>query len=106
MLGSYGASPEKSRLAINIGMLPGSSKKNLTKAKANNQGTQDRLANSISKRTKNRKLKSQVKAAAKGIPARPFIPKKSESFTSDIMIEIRKALAYCLNKAIKKGTKL
>lgn len=103
MLSYYESRPTNNEMQITIGIHKDAPKEQLTKAVANNQGTQGSLVNQISKQTKDKKLKSKVKAAAKGIPARPFIPLKGQTFTRDIVLEVRKLFAYCLDKAIKKG---
>lgn len=105
MLYHYNARAGTNPMEIHIGIPKDSGEEVLTKAVANNQGTQSGLVNKISKQTKDRKLKAKVKAASKGIPARPFIPLKGQSFTRDIILEVRKHLATILDKAIKKGLK-
>ena len=103
MLSYYNAREGKEPMEVIVGIPKDAPQKEITKAIANNQGTQSLLANKVTSNTKNRKLKSQVKASTKGIPARPFIPLKGQSFTRDIILEVRKYFAYCLDIAIKKG---
>jgi len=78
----------------------------MVRAKANNEGTQSgksKAVKEIAKNTKDKKLKSSLKSLVKGIPARPFVPQNNQTFTRDIILEIRKAFAYCLNQAINRG---
>ena len=105
MLSYYDAMPGESQMEIYLGMPDSTPKEEMVKAKANNSGTQSAVVNAITSRSKNRKLNTKIKAASKGIPARPFIPKKGQTYTRDIILAIRKYFAYCLDQAIKKGNK-
>lgn len=105
MLSYYDAMPGDDKMELYIGMPDTTPKEEMIKAKANNEGTQSAAVNAITKNSKNRKLNTKIKAASKGIPARPFIPKKGQTYTRDIIIAIRKYFAYCLDQAIKKGNK-
>lgn len=103
MLYNYVAKPGDEDMTVTIGIHKDSGEDVLTRAKANNEGTQGSAQTKIASSTKDRKLKAQIKAASKGIPARPFIPVKGKSYTRAIVLEIRKALGIVLSNAIKKG---
>ena len=107
MLSHYTAEPTNKLMEIKVGMPDNLPKKEVVKVKANNEGTQSRVVNAVTRRTENRKLKARIKQASKGIPARPFIPleSKKQTFTKDIILAIRNYFAYALEKAIKKGEK-
>lgn len=106
MLSHYEARETNETMTITVGIHKDAPKEDLVKAIANNEGTQGKAAYNIARNTKNRKLKRDIQQASKGIPARPFIPIKDQSFTKDIILEIRKAFAYCLQQALnKRGNK-
>lgn len=105
MLSHYEARAGDEQMSIRVGIPKSAPKEELIKAKANNEGTQSALTGALAKNSKDKKLIKKVKQASKGIPARPFIPLKTESFTRDITLAIRKYFAYCLDIAIKKGLK-
>jgi hypothetical protein len=104
MLSHYDVKDSKNPMEISFGIHNTAPEKEQIKAKANNEGTQGTLVDELSK-SKNRKLNAQVKAATKGIPSRPFVPRKGQSFTRDIILEVRKHFATILDIAIKKGMK-
>lgn len=106
MLYNYIAKEGKDVMSATVGIHSDAGDEVVTRAKANNFGTQSgkqALAGSIASSTKDKKLKHAAKSIAKGIPARPFIPQDNQSFTADIILEIRKVFAYCLNQAINRG---
>ena len=106
MLSYYESRPGTDPMEIVIGIHKDAPPKELIKVEANNQGTQNaksQTASAIARGTRDRKLQRIAASTAKGIPARPFIPNKNQSFTKDIMLEIRKLFAYCLNQAINRG---
>ncbi len=105
MLSHYDARPGNEQMTITLGIHKDAPKEELIKAVANNEGTQSSLTGALAKSSKDKKLIKKVKQASKGIPARPFIPLKAQSFTRDITLAVRKYFAYCLDKAIKKGIK-
>lgn len=103
MLSHYEAKESNELMAITLGLHKGTPKEELIKAKANNEGTQGQLVKMLGQTVKNKKRKNEIKQSSKGIPARPFIPLLGQTYTADIILEIRKAFAYCLDMAIKKG---
>lgn len=105
MLLYYSTKPSNNEMEITIGMQD-APEEEIVKAIANNRGTQsgkDKVASSVKKSSRDRKLQQAAAAIAKGIPARPFIPLKNQTYTRDIILEIRKLFAYCLNQAINRG---
>lgn len=103
MLGTYTTKAGNENMSISFGIFDSEQK---IKAKANNEGTQgakSALSNKIARNSRDRKLQRVAKSIAKGIPSRPFIPLKGQNFTRDIVLEIRKLFAYCLNQAINRG---
>ena len=109
MLSYYKSNPGSEPMSISLGLHSGTPDDVMTRAKANNQGTQKIKSETpsqenISKRSKKNSIRKQQKEL-KGIPARPFIPVKGQTYTRDIILEIRKLFAYCLNQAIKRGRK-
>lgn len=113
MLSNYVAKQGEEQMTATMGIHSDAPEIEKVKAVAHNYGTQGNTTNAalkkknIFKNTKNKSLRRAAKKAVadaqKGIPARPFVPKKGEIFTRDIMLEIRKAFAYCLNQAINRG---
>lgn len=113
MLSNYEARPTEEDMTISVGIHDDAPEIERIKANAHNYGTQGNLKaakqakKNVFARTKNRQLRRMarktVEKSAKGIPARPFIPTKGRTFTRDIILEIRKAFAYCLKQAIQRG---
>ena len=107
MLSNYIAHEGKEIMSATVGIhKQDASPEVMTRARANNFGTQSgksKLAKKIAKGTKNKTLKAAAKSLIKGIPARPFVPQMGQTFTRDIILEIRKAFAYCLKQAIQRG---
>lgn len=103
MLSHYEARPGKEPMSLKIGIHADAPAKELVKARANNEGTQGKALNHIPKTALSRKAQGQAKAVTSGIPARPFVPKKDQTYTRDIILEIRKLFAYCLKQAINRG---
>ena len=107
MLYNYVAHEGKEIMSATVGIhKQDASPEVMIRAKANNFGTQSsksKAAKAVAKNTKDKQLKTAAKSLIKGIPARPFVPQKGESFTRDIILEIRKAFAYCLNQALNRG---
>lgn len=103
MLSYYESRPGKEPMSLTIGIHDDAPEIERFKADVHNNGTQGKNFNRIPKDSKSRKDQSKEKATAKGIPARPFVPKKDQTYTRDIILEIRKLFAYCLKQAINRG---
>ncbi len=113
MLSNYEARPTDESMTISVGIHEDAPTIEQVKAKAHNGGTMGDVAQAKRHKKAIYKIKNNKKArkvarerlenAKKGIPARPFIPTNGKTFTFDIMLEIRKAFAYCMRQAIKRG---
>lgn len=112
MLSFYEARPSQSPLTLKIGIHSDAPELVMTKAVANNEGTESAESKAARREIKaikksrpsksNRAAKRELKAKFFGIVARPFIPRGSQSFTKKITLEIRKAHAYCLSEALNR----
>ena len=126
MLSNYQAKATSEQMAITLGIHQDVNEEDRIKAKANNEGTETRLSKLAREDLKNRKknpidysqmtaeqrkkekrlqrgLKQASKNLLKGIVARRFVPLSGETYTRQILLEIRKAFAYCLKQALQRG---
>lgn len=113
MLSYYEARETGKDMEVSVGIHKDAPEEERTKAEAHNFGTQgSRGRNLQSAKAKagrgelgavRRKAASKLIQGTKGIPVRPFIPKPNQMFNKTITLAIRKAFAYCLGLAIKKG---
>lgn len=115
LLSNYTARASTDALEITMGIHSDAPELDLIKAKANNEGTESsasRGARSYLKLLKGRSsgsnktrkaVKESLRAQFSGIVARRFVPLKNETYTRQILLEIRKAFAYCLKQALERG---
>lgn len=126
LLSNYSARASTDPLSITMGVHSDAPELDLIKAKANNEGTE--TAESIQarkvlkafkryskdysdmsrqqmleERRRVSRIKKGARAALKGIVARRFVPLRNETYTRQILLEIRKAFAYCLKQALERG---
>lgn len=115
MLSNYQAKATGEQMAISLGIHQDVNEEDRIKAKANNEGTETSASKAArqylkllkKKSSGDNKLRKAVKkslrAEFKGIVARRFVPLAGETFTRQILLEIRKAFAYCLKQALQRG---
>jgi hypothetical protein len=115
MLSNYQAKATGDQMAISLGIHQDVNEEDRIKAKANNEGTETSASKAArqylkllkKKSSGDNKLRKAVKeslrAEFKGIVARRFVPLAGETFTRQILLEIRKAFAYCLKQALQRG---
>jgi hypothetical protein len=115
MLSNYDARPTGQEMTISLGIHRDTNELDRIKAKANNEGTETSsskaarqylklLKNKSSGDNKLRKaVKENLRSQFKGIVARRFVPIAGETYTRQILLEIRKAFAYCLKQALQRG---
>lgn len=117
MLSNYQARATNDPMTITLGIHSDAPELERIKAKANNEGTETSASQAARKylamarrrgSTENRMSRSRkeaLRAQFAGIVARRFVPLKGETYTRQILLEIRKAFAYCLKQALDKGRK-
>lgn len=120
MLSNYQAREGRDPLTIDMGIFSDAPEIDRIKAKANNEGTetaQSRGARNYLKVLKEnapaamssaqkrdmRRKKEFLRSKFQGIVARRFIPIGNETYTRQILLELRKAFSYCLKQALQKG---